>query len=201
LGDRDRAVGWDRVKRWWPVLIFAPALVAVLNWTITYVMMELGLQGLDSLLSLFISSFFGVGMIRMFLSAMRGEEPQFGQLFSGGDRMFALLGTQLLMGLAIVFGMIALIVPGIIVALGFSLAIFVCVDQQLGPIESLKKSWAMMDGCKAKLFGFGFVCFFVLILGVLALGVGVFVANAVIYGAMAWIYLRRRGEIVPDRLA
>jgi hypothetical protein len=193
-------VGWDRVKQWWPVLVFAPGLFAVISWVISYVCIEAGLQGLDSLISLFMGSFFGVGMIRMFLSAMRGEEPQFGQLFSGADRMFPMLGTQLLMGLAIGFGMIALIIPGIIVALGFSLAMFVCVDQKLGPIDSLKNSWAMMDGCKLKQLGFGFVCIFVAIVGLLALVVGLFVANAVIYAAMTWIYLRRRGEVVPEKL-
>jgi hypothetical protein len=195
------SVGWDRVKHWWPVLIFGPALVMVGQYAISFAAAQLGLVGVDSVISLILGAFFGVGILRMFLSAVRPEEPRFEQIVGGADRMWALLATQMLYAVVVVLGTILLIVPGIILGLGLCLAPYLCVEQQLGPVESLKKSWALMDGCKAQMLGFGVVAIFLVIAGALALFVGMFVANAVIYAGFAWIYLRRRGEVVPERAA
>ncbi|MFV8754923.1 hypothetical protein ACNOYE_30615 [Nannocystaceae bacterium ST9] len=194
------SVGWDRVKHWWPVLVLGPVFVNVLSGAISYFMQKAGLQGIDALVSMILGVFFWVGMVRMFTSAVRCEPPSFGQIMSGADRTLPLLGTQILMILAIMAGTIALVIPGIVLALGFSLAPYLCVDQQLGPIESLKRSWELMQGCKLRMLGFGFIAMIVMIAGVLALFVGVFVASAVVYAAFTWIYLRRRGELVPERV-
>jgi uncharacterized membrane protein len=195
------SVGWDRTKQWWPVLVFGPAIIMVGNWVISFAMIELGLRGLDSLISLFLGAFFGVGLIRMFLSAVRTEEPRLEQLVGGADRMWALLATEILMGLAILAGLILLVIPGLVLACGLAMAPCICVDQKLGPIDSLKASWAMMRESKLKLVGFGLVAWVVMLVGVLALVVGMFVAIAVVYAAGAWIYLRVRGEEVPRRAA
>lgn len=195
------SVGWDRVKHWWPVLILVPAMVGIVNAALSWGLQQLGIPALDLVVSLVVGSFLTVGMFRMFLSAMRTEEPQFEQILSGADRMWPMLGTQLLMILAIMLGTIAFVIPGFIIGFGLCLAPFICVDQKLGPIDSLKKSWAIMSGCKLSMLGFSLVGLVLVIVGVLALVVGVFVANAVLYAAFTWIYLRRRGEMVPDRLA
>jgi hypothetical protein len=204
------SVGWDRVKLWWPVLIFGPVVVGMINNGVSLVHQQLvaNLHGSLALLvdlsftgvTLVVTAFFTVGLMRAFLTAARGQEPQFGMIFSGADRMWLLLGTQILTGLAVMAGCIALLVPGIILALGLAQAQWICVDEGLPPTDAMKRSWAMMHGSKAKLFGFGFVAIFVCIAGLLALVVGVVVAIAVLYAGTAWIYLRLRGEAVPEHV-
>ena len=204
------SVGWDRVKTWWPVLVFAPLVVGVISQGVSYGLMSVQagmdpstapLMGLvTSVVELVLGAFFGVGMLRIFISAIRGQSPSFGTLFSGGDRFLPMLGTQLLYGLAIGLGFLALIIPGIILALGLAMAPYLCVDQNMSPVDALKASWDMMKGNKVNLFGFGLLAGLMCLVSILALFVGLFVAVAVTYAAYAWIYLRLRGENVPEQL-
>jgi hypothetical protein len=141
-----------------------------------------------------IGAFFAVGTTRIFLTALRGESPDFGLLFSGGDRFLPMLGTQILLGFAVVFGFLLLIVPGVILSLGLFYAPYLVVDQELDPVDALKESWRITKGHKASLFGLLFVSGFVLLAGLLALVVGIFVAAAVVGGGVAVVYLRLSGQ-------
>lgn len=60
------------------------------------------------------------------------------------------LVTSFLIGL----GYALLIIPGIILTLGFGMAPLIVVDSDLGPIDSIKKSWTMMKGYKWNYFVF-----------------------------------------------
>lgn len=205
------AIGWDRIRRFWPVLVFAPLLAGLIMQGVSYLLSmlrwELGdstggwLLGLvDATLAIALGAFFGVGLIRIFVTAVRGTKPEFSTLFTGGDRLLPLLFTQVLMGLAVTAGLILLIAPGIVLALGFCMAPFVCVDQKLGAVDSLEASWAMTMGSKTKLFGYACVALLIIIAGALALGIGMLIAFPVVYAGVAWIYLRLRGELVPRRV-
>lgn len=57
-------------------------------------------------------------------------------------RLPALLGTGILGGILVMLGLVALIIPGLLLIRGFFLAPYYVVDQNLGPIEALKKSYA-----------------------------------------------------------
>lgn len=52
--------------------------------------------------------------------------------------------TSIIIGL----GLAIFIIPGIILALGLSMASLITIDTDLGPIDALKKSWTMMRGYK-----------------------------------------------------
>lgn len=203
------AVGWDRTKRWWPILVFAPLLVQVvvqgLDFGLIYTLDQLGLGDtfavFRSIAVMIVAAYLGVGVIRISLAAARGEEPRWSLLFSGGDRLGQYIVTQLIVGLAVLGSLFAFIVPGIIVALGFSMSLFVCIDRGTPALESMKASWAMMRGSKMRLFGYSFVCLFLFIGGLLALLVGAFAVIGICYVSMAWIYLRVSGEVTPDRVS
>lgn len=202
--------GWGRTKLWWVTLIFAPLVASIIQQVASGVfnglaqvmadseVMAAMLTFTGSVASLLLGSFFGVGLLRIFITAARGQPPAFDQLFSGGDRWGAYLGTQLLYGLAVTVGFVLLIVPGVILALGLSQSLYICVDQGKGPVDSLRESWEMMKGHKVNFLGFSIVSVFVIMLGVLALIVGVLPAMAVIYVATAWIYLRLSGQPSDD---
>jgi uncharacterized membrane protein len=194
------AVGWDRVKQWWPVLVLGAVGVNIASSVVSQVLLRMGFPLLGNLVSLLLSLYLAAGLLRAVMSAVRGEAPSFGQLLSGGDRLLPLLGTIVLGGLCTLAGFVVFVIPGIVLSLGLSLTYFACIDEQLGPVEALKRSWALTDGCKLQLFGFGLIALVVMLAGLLALVVGVFVAIPLLYVAGAWIYTRRRGEPVPDRL-
>jgi hypothetical protein len=145
------------------------------------------------LLNLLLNAFFQVGLIRIGLAAARGQAPQFGDLFSGGSRLFPLLGALILTGIGVFFGFVLLIVPGVILGLGLSLTNYYVVDQKMGPIDAMKASWAATTGSKGKIFLFGLVTMLLMIGGYLACCVGICVALPVAMLGFATIYLRLSG--------
>ena len=58
----------------------------------------------------------------------------------------------ILMGIGIVLGAIALIIPGILVALAWSLAIPVAVIEHQGPLDATARSWELTRGNRFRIF-------------------------------------------------
>ena len=158
------------------------------------------IDGIRQIISWIISTFFAVGIIRVFVPASRpegqGRSPEIGALFRGMDRFFPLLVASLLQGIVVVVGLLLLIVPGIILALGLSLTGYLIVEQNMGPVDAMKESWRLTVGSKLNIFLIGFVGLGVVILGLLACGIGIFPATAYINLMSACIYLRLTNQPV-----
>lgn len=146
-----------------------------------------------SLLGQLIAQFFAAGMTRAALRASRENAVTFGDFFSAGGRFLSYLGMSILRTLAVGLGLVLLIVPGFILSLGFLNADFYVIDQGLGPIESLKKSWESTDGQKSNIFVFVLAEVGITIVGLVACCLGIFVAVPVCLLARAIIYMRLSG--------
>lgn len=82
-----------------------------------------------------------------------GQKPSLGECFSVGfKRAFPLFLTMLLVGLGVAVGYVLLIIPGIILALMWSVAMPASVFENLGPMESLRRSNALTKGSKGGIF-------------------------------------------------
>jgi len=68
-----------------------------------------------------------------------------------------LIGLSLLIGIIVLFCCIGLIIPGIIVGLGLSVAPGVLVIEKRSIMESLKRSWSLTKERKGHIFGILFV--------------------------------------------
>ncbi|MEK6260631.1 MAG: hypothetical protein AABP62_18690, partial [Planctomycetota bacterium] len=107
-------------------------------------------------------------VIHAVASAYLSRPTTIGQCFSHAfQRYFALLGTSLLMGLAIFGGMLLCVVPGIIFAFWFMLAQHVAVLEGSAGSAALTRSRALMKGN----IGTGFVLG--LVVGLINMGIGV----------------------------
>jgi len=71
--------------------------------------------------------------------------------------MFLLIGLSILVGLCTIAGYMLFIVPGIILFMGFFVATHVMVIENKGIIESMKRSWELTRGNRARIFGYFFV--------------------------------------------
>jgi uncharacterized membrane protein len=71
----------------------------------------------------------------------------------GLSRFGAIVGLAILVGCGIWIGLILLIVPGIMFALRWSVALPACVVEGLGPLASMKRSAQLTKGHRWKLFG------------------------------------------------
>jgi uncharacterized membrane protein len=98
------------------------------------------------------------------------------------------LGAHILSVIAIALGFIALVVPGVILAVGLAFVPYLVVDRGLGPIEALKESWRITKGHKWQLFLLFLALVGINLLGVLALVIGIFVTVPITMLAFAHAY-------------
>jgi uncharacterized membrane protein len=107
-------------------------------------------------------------------------------LFAGFRRYVPVFVSTLLVGIAVVVGLILFIIPGIFLGCGLWAAPLLVLDQGHGGVDSLKASWAMMNGYKLAYFVFGIVAAVVIAIGFALCGVGAIVAVPIValaYGA------------------
>ncbi|MCC8114832.1 MAG: DUF975 family protein [Bacteroidales bacterium] len=95
-------------------------------------------------------------------------ESDLNLLFTGfSARFLPFMIAGLLVSLAISIGTVLLIVPGIIVGLGFSMTFLIMIDNpQITGIDAMKASWKMMEGHKWELF-----CLYLRFIGWILLGI------------------------------
>jgi hypothetical protein len=207
------SIAWERFKPNWAVVVFTYLVTLVITQVVAGVPAVLeaaGVLGAKSApaivlrlaftaLNLVVAAFFQVGLTRIWLQIARGENPEFGVVFSGGDRMWACLGTLFLLGLIFGVGLLLLIVPGVIFLCGLLLSTFYVVDANMGPIAALQASWNATRGHKGNLFVLGLVAFGLAIAGFLMLCVGWLVTVPIGYIALTVAYTRISGlGVVPS---
>lgn len=200
-------IGWETIKRE-PLLIVAQLIVFVIPQTLGSMaslpvalgvleagsLPALGLQFGFSLVSMVLAWFLQVGMVRMLLAAVREQPMPMSLLFSGGDRFLTMFGAMFLTGLAVGFGTLLLVVPGVIAYVGLCLGKFYVVDRQLGAVESLQASWRDTDGNRVDLFVFALAYFGLVLVGLCMCGIGMLVTLPLAEAALTVIYLRRTGQ-------
>ncbi len=205
-------IGWDAVWRHPGVLIFGFLAVLVIQQIIAQTAKQLFLsqsgvvgpfaEAISALatlpLAIIVGAYLSIGQFRVALAAARGEPVEFGMFFSGMNRLLTGILLLIVLYAGISLGFLFLIVPGVILALGWSLTIPLLADTNLGVVELVSESWEMMNGQKGALLLFSFACAFVMVLSVLALVVGFFVALPMIMVAFAEVYMcitgRRQSE-------
>jgi len=160
---------------------------------------NLSVSGLGGVMSFVVGSFMLGGLTSTALKAARGQPTSFGDPFSGGRYMVPFLIAMIVGGIAVAIGMVLCLVPGIILSLGIAFQGCLIVDQGLSGVDALKKSWEMTKGHKLNIFLFGLIGFFVYVAGLLACVLGALLVSApLMFVALAWIYLRVKGEAVPE---
>lgn len=139
--------------------------------------------------SLLIGGPLTLGVAGHFLRVARSEAVDLNLVFDGFKQFGNALGAYLLMILIVALGFVLLIVPGIMAAMALSQTFNIMRDEpELGAVDALKKSHAMMDGHKMDLFlfnlsfiGWALLCILTLGLGFLVLAPYISTSNAIFY--------------------
>jgi uncharacterized membrane protein len=150
------------------------------------------------LLQLLLAGYLEGGITTFALKVARGEHYQFSDIFSGARYFGAMFVVSLLSKLGVLLGISLLVVPGIVLALGWSLSYPLVVDRNLGAVDALRESWRLMDGQKSKMLIFAFVSFVLFVAGMCACLVGLVVVLPLLNIALCWIYLKITGKRTFD---
>lgn len=200
--------GWETVKRDPMVILLAfitaliPQVPSIATQVLTPLLANTAggevailVAAIVTIGGLFVTAFFQMTFTRAILGVARGRRADVADLFKSGP-FLSFLGAFLVFQIGVTVGMILLIVPGVILALGCQFYAFRIFDTGARALDSLRESWHLTNGHKGQLFLYGLLCIGVMLLGALACCVGVLVAMPVIAVGGAWIYLRLTGEDV-----
>jgi uncharacterized membrane protein len=122
-----------------------------------------------NVLSVCVSAYIQVGIALYCLGVYKGNEVGFSTIFSRFNGFKPIL-FMLLLGVAIVLGLILFVVPGIIIALMYSQVFFILAeDPDVGVIEAFNLSNQMMKNNKWQLFMLNLEALFYLFIGVFTL--------------------------------
>ncbi|HEX5444524.1 MAG TPA: hypothetical protein VFW87_11865, partial [Pirellulales bacterium] len=153
------------------------------------------MMALQQLIGQAVGTFLFVGLIMFMLRIARGEEVEYGALFSGGRYFVYAFAIQILTMLAVFVGFILLIIPMFIFGLMLSQAQFMLIDQQTGIIDSLRLSIAAMRGNKLTVFAIWMVAGVIgLVLSLVTCFVGFIFVGPYLMLLMAVIYLGVTGQ-------
>ena len=174
---------WRLLKsNFWP-LVGVSALMAV-------ILAVLGSRFLG--LKYFSPLFGGVitgGWYYYILLKIRGQPTTIGDAFAGFTRAFLpLVATGILVALFVVVGLCLLILPGIYLIVAYAFAYILATDKRLGIWESMETSRRVITGQWWRVLGLALLGVLFIFLGIIALGVGIFVAIHLVYGAFAYAY-------------
>jgi hypothetical protein len=138
-----------------------------------------------------------VGFTRMLLNLAEGQPTVFSDITKGKPWFVNFLICNFIIGVATAIGGFLLIVPGVYVAVRCSMAPFLIVDKNMGPIEAIKESHEMVTG-----YGWQILIYYLCYAGANMLAGFVPIIGAVLPVAvlgffdvgLAMIYVMRRQE-------
>lgn len=171
------------------------------------------ITGIGFIAALLITGPFALGAAIFSLAIARNQKARFSQIFEGFTYFKTTFTAHLLMIFRIILWTLLLVVPGIMVALSYSMTFYILADNfTLSPKEALKLSQNMMFGHRIKLLYLGFRFLGLALLCILTLGIGflwlipyVQVTMAEFYQDVKGIYAEEEsirlntGKVLPNK--
>jgi len=195
--------GWEVTKRhfWFFLLTFiifgvTLSMRNIISFVKPETSAQAGLAIAIVILQAIVQMFLTLGLVRISLKFADNEQASlqdlFGATFRQVNSYFAagILGTILF-----IIGTVLLVIPGIIVSIRLSMATYLIMDQNLGPIEAMRRSWAITEGAGWNLFLFAILVVLLNVLGFIALVVGFFWSAPT--GVVAFAFIYRKLQSIP----
>ena len=133
------------------------------------------LDSYGEIVSLLLAGPLQLGLCFFFLNLVKGKETRFELLFEGFKPLATVLLAYAIITTLTVVGLILLLVPGIVVALGFSMTYYIIAeDPEISFQTALEQSWKLTDGYKMELLELNLRFIPWYLLGLLCFIVGVF---------------------------
>lgn len=122
------------------------------------------------------------------LKAARNQSFEVQEMFSGFGKYLKVVLANLLIMALVGLGLVVFIIPGIIVLCRLAFVPYLVMDQDLGPIAAVEKSWKITKGHAWNIFGMVILAIPIMIGGLLLVFVGVIFAVMWIFCSFAGFY-------------
>jgi uncharacterized membrane protein len=135
-----------------------------------------------------ISTLLGIGLTKIALLLLDGKKAEVMDLFRYPQYLVQTIIGAIIYMVMVFIGLIFLVIPGIYVALKYQFFSEIIIDKNVSALEALQQSGEITKGNLLNLFIAGIVLAVVFILGIIALGIGLFVTFPVVTLAYTYIY-------------
>ncbi len=180
--------GYNTFVKNWKISVLATLIIFALQ-------MITGLNGENKILigilnlaAMIASIIAHIGYTKMFLRIHDGEKPEVMDIWNEYRLLWRFLGVSILTGLIVVAGLIALIIPGFLLAVRLSFSSMILIDTKMGIISSIKESWNITRGSIWKLSLFGIIVGLINVAGIIVFGIGVILTMPVTLLATVYVY-------------
>lgn len=131
-----------------------------------------------------------VGWTKIVLRFADGERPTHADLYAHYRLAFNYGLVNLLYALSVMAGFLLFVIPALLALVRYSLCGFLVVDRGMGPLEAMRKSAELTRGVRWRLFLAGLAVIGIVMLGAMALVIGLLWAIPTATVAIAYIYRR-----------
>lgn len=186
-------------KKNWKFLVAVFVISAGVNFLLSFIGSFLSEQHaavriVFNLFSIVVQIVLNLGLIRIYLKVVKGEKTQFSDLYADYQKSLIYFAASLVSSVLIVLGIVLLIIPGIVLAVRLQFWPYFVVEERIGPIAALKKSWQMTKGHFFRLLIFDILVVVLLnFIGLLLLLVGLMVTAPISLLSLALVYRKLAG--------
>jgi len=150
---------------------------------------------LVSCLGFLLSIYLSLGVWKIALKHIRGEEIQLNDLFSiSFEQYINYIIASIICMVAVVLGLVLFLIPGIHIICRLLIMPGYIVDKNQSFDEAIKSSWNDTKGQAMHLFLWLLFSCLIVLAGILALVVGMFIALPLISLALAYVYIQISGK-------
>ena len=171
------------------LLVFAIVVgVSLLPRIINLLEVPIFLSILVGIVFFVVNSILSLGVIAIVLKFVKNEKPTIQDLVSKKHLFSKYIFSNILVSILTIIGFLFFIIPGIVLAVRMQFYVYFIVEEEVGPIDAIKKSWNLTKGSFWNIFFFGLLAGVVQILGALALLVGLIFTTPTMWVAWAVVY-------------
>lgn len=154
-----------------------------------------GPAALFRLVSFVISMLVGIGAVRIGLKLHDGQPTAISDLFAADWSLFwRYTVATILYALIVGIGLVLFVIPGVIFGVRYLFYAYFVFERGARPVEALAQSAAATQGVRWDVFLFGVVMLLLILLGTIALVVGLLITVPLVYVATARAYRTLTGS-------
>lgn len=173
IKERAKKIVKENFKEIWIGFLIIIGISVGLNLILNLLLDEKSvIYGVFELVISFFELTLSVGLYSYLLKLIREKTPDNSEIFKYVGKVLPIICIGFLTSVFILLGFVLLIVPGIILAIAYTMVFLIYVDNdELQPLEYLTKSREMMNGYKLDYFVFNLSFIGWIILSCLTLGI------------------------------
>jgi hypothetical protein len=197
--------GWSAYAAHWGFLTIASAAVLAISIAVDFVVNRSAnfssiLYAVLLVVGLLVNLIIQIGLVRATLLLIDGKPADFRELVTNSHYFLPYAVSTIMLAAILLVGFTLVIVPGVIAMLVLGYAPILVLDEDLGPVDSLKRSAKLTKGARLRILALYAIVMAMIIASVLAFGIGLIVTIplSMMISAAALRALQARERSLPE---